>query len=1465
MAIKTLRVFQEFTSEGYVPMPPSGNIDYGYTIAGTFPEETPTTFQLDDPDLEVEVTEMTDFYVWIRSHGSEWNINYTRNVRVYPDSPLINNVVMGIIIANLDYTVPYVGATENVDLGEFGISGGFLHLDNTPTTANVPTTPGTLSWNDSDGTADLKLKGGNVTLQLGQEQVVRVVNKTGATLNEADFRAVRVRSVAEGGAQGQRLAVKLAQADSDADSATTIGLVTENILNNQEGFITTSGNISKVDTTGAKSYGGTETWVDGDVLYLSPTHPGYLTKVKPQAPDHTVIIGWVVYAHAVNGKIFVKVDNGYELDELHNVKINNPLLDDFLMYDTTLNVWKNKDLHGTKGYIPYYNDTTLFLNSPFWTNGSLVGLGTITPSALLHMKGTTAYTNVILDNNGSTGGGMFSAYQNGSEVAMFGTDAYYQTNTSIDAAIAAKKVGGGIQFYTNGSQSEKMGINSDGNVFVGQTPTYVAGATQLIVRGKTGAGYLGVNHYDMSIKGFMNTFNSVFQIGTSTFHSLAFLVEDSERGRVNSSGRLLWGTTTDNGVDLVQINGSLVATSIKKQGGLSTEFLMADGSVSSGSTLTASLPLSITGGVISISQATNTSNGYLSSTDWTTFNAKQSALSGSGFVKVSGTTVSYDNTAYTPTSRLLTINGTSYDLSADRSWTITPGSGMRNIQTFTATSGQTTFTITGGYTVGLVDVFVNGTRLSTSDFTATNGTSVVLGVGVVANDIVDIVIFTASLTSGITGSGTTNFLPLWSGSSSLTNSLISQSGTTITANGVFKANGAIASMGGGLYAGSGYQLVFADFGGSEFASIEGSSFSGAYSYLRFITNANERMRITSAGLVGINTSSPRASLDVVGNIYSRDIWIQDNYSLLFGNLTTGASSTYIYGVGGDGVTNYLGFATNGSEKVRILANGNVGIGTATPSEKLSVIGNIRIDNGAADGGQLVLASSGFSDWNIDNFSGSLRAYYGGTEYIRLTSSGNLGIGTTSPTSGYKLDVVGSILSRVASGNVSVVVQTNDANGAMNAITGFGLELATDSTNQGIRFRTGATEKMRILSGGNVGIGTTSPSQKLDVNGAMKSLGNFFAVNNTPFSTNGTITYHDTVGLVLRGVAGFAFDFSVYNPAGNVLIANPTGTNNISFPSGNVGIGTSSPTYKLQVEGNTFLHGDITFGLYGETTYFRSAQVLNYLVIGGTENITFQTYDNAWLNRMTLTKVGNLGIGTIAPTRRLDVASDGSNWISGTFSGTGGTDKVVIGNLAMPTIGGHNSALNAWSNFTIAGVNIMFSPYGSEAMRITDGALVGIGTTAPATKLHINTSGDTVIRLTSTAGAYSSGIQMFAAGAGAGFIYSNQSVYVTANANGVYLPTNGTSWVANSDLNLKNIESYIENAIESIMDLKAIRFNWKADAEKSTNIGLIAQEVEKVYPELINKNREGYLGVRYTELIPILVKAIQELNAKLEAK
>jgi len=200
--------------------------------------------------------------------------------------------------------VPYTGATSDVNLGEFGIQLGNLEFDNTPT--NIPTNVGSVVWNDSDGTLDLKLKGGNVTLQIGQEQVARIVNKTATniTLLESNYQAVRVT-----GSQGQRLKVDLALATNDLLSAETIGLVTETILNNQEGFITTSGLVRNINTTGSLQ---SETWLDGDILYLSPTTAGNITNVKPTSPNRIIVLGYVVYAHITQGTIFVKVDTSFE-------------------------------------------------------------------------------------------------------------------------------------------------------------------------------------------------------------------------------------------------------------------------------------------------------------------------------------------------------------------------------------------------------------------------------------------------------------------------------------------------------------------------------------------------------------------------------------------------------------------------------------------------------------------------------------------------------------------------------------------------------------------------------------------------------------------------------------------------------------------------------------------------------------------------------------------------------------------------------------------------------------------------------------------------------------------------------------------------------------------------------------------------------------------------------------------------
>lgn len=167
--------------------------------------------------------------------------------------------------------------------------------------------------------------------------IATVVNKTGTNLLASQYKAVKVST-----AQGQRLAVDFAQANNDNNSADTIGLVRENISNNQEGDITILGQITGVNTTGSLQG---ETWTDGDVLYLSPTTAGNITNIKPNGlTGHLVIIGYVEYAHANNGKIYTKISNGYELDELHNVYINPSTIanNDVLTYNSADSLWKNK-------------------------------------------------------------------------------------------------------------------------------------------------------------------------------------------------------------------------------------------------------------------------------------------------------------------------------------------------------------------------------------------------------------------------------------------------------------------------------------------------------------------------------------------------------------------------------------------------------------------------------------------------------------------------------------------------------------------------------------------------------------------------------------------------------------------------------------------------------------------------------------------------------------------------------------------------------------------------------------------------------------------------------------------------------------------------------------------------------------------------------------------------------------------
>jgi len=218
------------------------------------------------------------------------------------------------------------GELKNTNLIDFNES-----ISVTPTTAQ-------LTFSNTYNTFIAGLGGNTIKLKIGTQEFAQVVNKTTPLVN---LLAANYQVCIVAGATGQRLSVKLARADSDVNSAGTLGIVAENINGNAEGFIQTVGTIENLNTSGSLQG---ETWADGDLLYLSGTTFGAITNVKPSAPIHEVRVGYVEYAHATKGKIYVKIDNGYELDELHNVAIN-PLTianKDILVYESATQLWKNE-------------------------------------------------------------------------------------------------------------------------------------------------------------------------------------------------------------------------------------------------------------------------------------------------------------------------------------------------------------------------------------------------------------------------------------------------------------------------------------------------------------------------------------------------------------------------------------------------------------------------------------------------------------------------------------------------------------------------------------------------------------------------------------------------------------------------------------------------------------------------------------------------------------------------------------------------------------------------------------------------------------------------------------------------------------------------------------------------------------------------------------------------------------------
>jgi hypothetical protein len=191
---------------------------------------------------------------------------------------------------------------------------------------------------DTSGTLSVGVASNGITYMAGTNGITNIGNTDTATVVKAYVTNAEAVTITKGqvvyifGASGDRASVKLAKNTSDTFSSKTLGIVRADIAAGEAGWITTQGQVSGINL-GAYS--------PGDVLWLDSVAGGF-TATKPQAPYHSVFVGVVERANAGNGLIYVKPQNGVELDELHDIRITSLANNDIIRYNSTLGYWENK-------------------------------------------------------------------------------------------------------------------------------------------------------------------------------------------------------------------------------------------------------------------------------------------------------------------------------------------------------------------------------------------------------------------------------------------------------------------------------------------------------------------------------------------------------------------------------------------------------------------------------------------------------------------------------------------------------------------------------------------------------------------------------------------------------------------------------------------------------------------------------------------------------------------------------------------------------------------------------------------------------------------------------------------------------------------------------------------------------------------------------------------------------------------